>query len=183
MASSKMTKCKACGHDISAKGKVTCPSCGKIYKKPIYKRGWFIVLCVIVLIGAISGLGSDSTTKSTNNTDTVSEKKVEEVKEPIIVSVDELMDALDSNALKASKTYDGQYVKLTGKLSVIDSSGSYFSLTRSDEFAIIGVLCKIKDEHLDTVMEFVEDQDVTVYGTITDVGEVMGYTLKVESIE
>lgn len=36
--SDKMTKCKSCGHEIAATGKVTCPSCGRVNKKPFYKR-------------------------------------------------------------------------------------------------------------------------------------------------
>lgn len=32
MASNKMTKCKTCGNEISAKGKVTCTGCGRVNK-------------------------------------------------------------------------------------------------------------------------------------------------------
>lgn len=41
----------------------------------------------------------------------------------------------------------------------------------------------IKENHIDAVMEFEKEQKVTVIGTISDVGEIMAYTLKVESIE
>ena len=54
-----MTKCKSCGSDISAKGKVTCPNCGGVNRKPIYKRGWFVVLAIFILIGALGSLGSE----------------------------------------------------------------------------------------------------------------------------
>lgn len=192
MGKDKMTTCKSCGHEISAKGKVTCPSCGRVNKKPFYKRTWFIVLAVIVVLGAIGSGGSDdgtSTSSSSSNDKPAVEKEakqetVEEVKEPIIITVDELVDALDDNALKASKTYKGQYVELTGELVSIDSAGDYFSIgILDDEFSLDTVLCRIKDEHLDKVMEFTDGQEVTILGTITDVGEVLGYTVKVESIK
>ncbi|PKM51452.1 MAG: hypothetical protein CVV02_05810 [Firmicutes bacterium HGW-Firmicutes-7] len=111
-------------------------------------------------------------------------EQVKEVKIPIVVTVDEIMEALNNNALKASATYKNQYVELTGKLSNIDSSGSYFSIgILSDEFSFDTVLCNINEEHLETVMNFNNEQEVTVIGTITVVGEIMGYTLEVESIK
>ncbi len=64
-------------------------------------------------------------------------------------------------------------MELTGELSVIDASGDYFSLApMHDDFSFTNVLCYIDDEHLDKVMEFTDGQEVTVTGTITDVGEI-----------
>ena len=104
--------------------------------------------------------------------------------DPMTVTVDTLMDALDSNALNASNTYKGQYVELTGVLSNIDSSGAYFNLNPLDgRFTFMGVRCTITKDQQATVANFTKEQQVTVIGTITDVGEVMGYTLKVESIK
>lgn len=187
MAKNKMTHCKSCGHEISAKGKVTCPSCGRVNKKPIYKRVWFIALVVIVVLSVIANMGSnDSTsTPTTSNTTTATSKPIVEEKiDPVDVTVKELIDMLEDNALKAKNTYDGMYVRVTGELSVIDASGKYFSLQPSNVLiSFINVLCFIDEEHLDTVMEFQVGQTVTVIGEITDVGEVMGYKLDVESIE
>lgn len=163
-------------------------------KKPIYKRVWFIVLMVILVLGAIGSMSESddtadksnlqTTTKESVATETTAEPTTVEVKEPMEVTVDELMDALNNNALKATNTYKDQYVKLTGKLNTIDAQGDYFSLTRTDgQFEFIGVMCYIEESHLDQVMEFEKDQTITVIGTISDVGEVLGYSLKVESIE
>lgn len=55
----KLKPCKSCGHEISAKGKVKCPECGAVNKPPIYKRGWFIVLAVIIVLGMIGSLGDN----------------------------------------------------------------------------------------------------------------------------
>lgn len=105
-------------------------------------------------------------------------------KKPMVLTTDDLLDALTENALKASETYNGQYVEVTGKLSAIDSSGKYFSITSlTDDFSFKIILCNISKEHLDTVKDFKNKQEVTVIGTITKVGEIMGYTIKVESIK
>lgn len=49
----KMTNCKVCGTEI-AKNAKRCPHCGAKNKKPIYKRGWFIFLVVILAFSGYS---------------------------------------------------------------------------------------------------------------------------------
>lgn len=58
----KMVICRTCNNPMSAKAKV-CPSCGAKNKKPIYKRGWFIVLAVIIVLGAIGSIGGGNKNK------------------------------------------------------------------------------------------------------------------------
>lgn len=60
--SAKMTVCKTCNNPIAANAKV-CPHCGAKNKKPFFKRGWFILLLVIVVLAAVlraCGDGRDS---------------------------------------------------------------------------------------------------------------------------
>lgn len=52
----KMVICRNCNNPMSEKAKV-CPSCGAKNKKPFYKKGWFIILAIIVVIGVIGSLG------------------------------------------------------------------------------------------------------------------------------
>lgn len=102
----------------------------------------------------------------------------------MVVTVDELVTALNNNALNASNTYKDKYVELTGKLSAIDSSGEYFSLTPlHEDFSFYTVLCNITEDHLVAVAKFTIGQQVTVTGTITNIGDIIGYTLKVETIK
>jgi len=56
----KMRKCKSCGAEISSKGKVACPSCGRVHKKPFYTRWWFILLVLIIISGGAAGRGGDA---------------------------------------------------------------------------------------------------------------------------
>ena len=39
----KMKKCATCGADTASSAKA-CPKCGATNKKPIFLRGWFILL-------------------------------------------------------------------------------------------------------------------------------------------
>lgn len=52
----KMVMCRSCNTPIPKNAKA-CPSCGAKNTKPFYKRGWFIILAVIVVIIAIVSVG------------------------------------------------------------------------------------------------------------------------------
>lgn len=182
MAKDKMTTCKHCGQEIAASAKV-CPHCGGKNKPPIYKRWWFIAIIVIIVLAVIGGSGSSDSSGSTSSTATsktaVSSSSSEAAIEYTAYTVTELSEDLDSNALKAADKYKGQYVELTGRLSVIDSNGKYVSIVDStDEWAITGVQCYIKnDEQKQVVMDMSIGDEIVVKGKITDVGEVLGYFL------
>ena len=55
---SKMTQCKSCAKEIATSAK-SCPGCGAKNKKPIYKRAWFWIIAIIIVIGATGGSGTD----------------------------------------------------------------------------------------------------------------------------
>lgn len=187
MGNSKMKECKSCGAKIAASAKV-CPGCGAKNKKPIYKRVWFIVLVVIVVFAGISGAmgGSDPEETAGQTTESKSESK-SETKEKITYTkyeVAKLMDDLEENALKAKDTYNEQYVELAGKLGTIDSSGDYITIEPdNDDFVIISVQCYIQDEEQKNIIKELSAGDsIVVKGQITDVGEVMGYSLDMDHI-
>ena len=50
----KMVVCRKCNTPFPKKTK-RCPNCGKKYKKPIYKRVWFIILVLILLVSLTKG--------------------------------------------------------------------------------------------------------------------------------
>ena len=184
---SKMKICKHCGAEIAASAKV-CPNCGGKNPKPIFKRVWFWILIAIVVIGicGVAGSGGDSDTATPASSDTQNEEQAQsESIEYTPITVGELNDALENNPAAASDEYKGKYVEVTGKLNNIDSDGSYISLTDpNDEWDIIGVMCYIQnDEQLAAVKQMSMEQEVTVKGKITDVGEVIGYAIDIDSIE
>lgn len=65
MAKNKMKVCKHCGAEI-AKGAKVCPVCGGKNKKPIFKRVWFWLLVLIVIIG-IGGAASHKPSEEAAN--------------------------------------------------------------------------------------------------------------------
>lgn len=96
-----------------------------------------------------------------------------------------MMDELENNAAAAQKKYKGQYLKVTGRLEVIDSDLKYISL-HPESFSITGVRCDIKrgdKSQEDYVTSASKGQTVTAYGQITDVGEVLGYSMQVDKFE
>lgn len=189
-------QCKHCNALIPIKAKV-CPVCKKSQSG---KAKWIIiVVAVIIVLSAIAGVGGSDESDSGNDKSTatnISEntdsektekeqtKEKEETIEYTPYSVSEMMSDLDANAMNASDKYKGKYIEITGKLNVIDSSGKYISLVPSDEeYAIIGVHCTLKsDEQKEAVKSMSIGDEVTLRGKCTDVGEVMGYSLNIDSI-
>lgn len=180
----KLINCKTCGAEMAANAK-SCPQCGAKNKKPIFKKWWFWVL-IVIIIGIIIGSSSGSDDKPSSSS------KGNEVKqeEPINYThhnVTELFDALKDNALKASESYKGEYVELEGYLGTIDSDGKYIGITADPEdwdYMFEDVQCFIKsDEQLEQIKEMSKEAPIVVRGKITDVGEILGYTLNIDSID
>lgn len=172
MAKNKMKICKHCGAEIAKSAKI-CPVCGGKNPKPIYKRVWFWILVIIVLIGALGSKGGGS------------EEPAKENIEYTAVTVDEMFTELSENAVNAEEKYNDAYVAVSGRLSVIDSDGSYISIEPLyDDYTLDSIHCRIKsEEQLEKVKSLSKGDTITVKGKITDVGEVMGYSMDIDSIE
>ena len=172
-----MKVCKNCNTEINKKA-VICPNCGVKIKKPIYKRFWFWILVVVVIIAiAAGGGGSTKQTLTTNGA-------IVDV-EYITVDIDNLFKDLNDNALKAEKTYQDNYIEITGYISNIDSDGSYISInSKTDEYWLDSIMCNIQnDDQLNIVIEKNEGDKVTIKGQIVNIGEVMGYSLDIHEIQ
>lgn len=195
---SKLSICEHCGAEIAVGAKV-CPKCGGKNQKPIYKRPWFIVLMVVIVLGVIGSVTGNCPTantppavsnavKASAPTESFEAPVPSESAAPEVsytpYTVAELKDDLDTNALKASDKYKNQYVELTGRLNVIDSSGKYISIVPTDDdFAIVGVHCNIKtDDQKAVIMGLSIGDSLVIKGKITNVGEVLGYFLDIDEI-
>lgn len=174
--------CKHCQSEIPYKAKI-CPHC----RKKQGANGCLTAILVVALLGlAGSCLGS-----SDNNEDSKPVQKAEstveettQVIEYTAYTVDEMIEDLDNNPMNASDKYKNQYIEITGKLSVIDSDGKYISLHPNDDFAIIGVQCYLQtDEQKDIIKTLSIGDMVTLRGKCTSVGEVLGYSLDIDSID
>lgn len=187
----QLKNCPVCGREMAARARA-CPSCGAKNRKPLYRRWWFWLLAVLVIGAVGSAMGGEDSgeTNSPQQTqqeaDGTPEGGSSEPEEPAVTytaySVEQLMDDLRTNALKAESAYQDQYVELTGRLNVIDSDGDYLSIVpENDPFAVLGVQCYLQtEEQLQQVLDMEIDQVITVRGQITSVGEVLGYQLDID---
>lgn len=186
--------CKHCKSEISAGAKI-CPNCRK-------KQGgivkWIVigVVAVIIIAAVATGGGDNDSASKKNKSETASnvdesseatDEKVEEEEtiEYQEITVEQLMSDLEANAMNAADTYTDNYYAISGKLSNIDAQGNYINIVDpNDEWAIIGVQCYIKtDDVKDAIKTISKGSKVIVKGKITDVGEVLGYSLDIDSIE
>ena len=161
-----MKICKYCGAEIAKNAKI-CPYCGGKNPKPIYKRVWFWILILIILFFCIPTNGDPAAVEYTS------------------VTVDELFEDLNDNPLNAEDKYMGAAVSVTGRLIVIDSDGEYIGISSvDDEYSLNDVLCYVtKDEQLEVIKDLSIGDTITVKGKISNVGEVFGYSMNIDSIE
>ena len=176
--------CRHCKTEIAADAKI-CPNCRK---KQGLSGCLIIVIVVVVLavLGAVSG-GSNSggdSASSNSSSDSISSKDKDVVIEYTAYTVDDMMSELNNNAIAASEKYKGQYVEISGRLAAIDSNGAYISvLPANDQWAFVGVSCYLKSEEQKEVVKTLSKGDnIVVRGKITEVGDVLGYYLDIDSI-
>ena len=146
----------------------------------------FIGLAVLVALFGGGGGNNQSSNRSSSSSSSNTQVEQQAPKNYMEVDVAVMMSDLENNAASAQKKYKGKDVKVTGKLGTIDSDGDYISIQPDDQFAVRGVHCTVnkKDKaQEDFVMNLKKNQQVTAYGTITDVGELMAYTMKVDKFE
>lgn len=167
-------------------------------RKPLYKQWWFwVVLGIVTLAIALpfaetdetSGPNTSAPEASITNQGATSSKTEPGKTEPSYTVVDlrTLLDELDENALRAESKYQDARVEVTGRISTIDSDGSYISIkpvdTDSFEYLFVSVTCRLRNNsQRDFVITKNVGDTVTVKGTITSIGEILGYTIKIDSI-
>lgn len=170
--------CKYCKTEIPAGAKV-CPNCRKKQGSPLK---WVVIAAVIAAALLLLG-GPDGKETATAAASATAAATAEPVTYTA-AAVDDMMALLQENALNASDTYKGQYLEITGRLGVIDSSGKYITLYPvNDQFALTGVQCYLKqDDQKPAVADMKTGDTVTLRGKCTDVGEILGYSLDIDSI-
>ena len=107
-------------------------------------------------------------------------------KEYVETTASALMDDLNTNALRAKKKYNNRNVAIkNAKIDVIDSNGDYFTVCPPEvDVQIIPILINIQSEKQREQLSNMDvGQIVTVYGTVTHVGESMGYAIDLDNFE
>lgn len=128
--SKKIIKCKVCGNDIASNAK-TCPSCGAKNKKPFYTRWWFILIAIIIILGAIG-----SNANKTNN-NVVSNTSDSNTNKNIVANESENKDKIKAGTYKVGTDIPaGEYIVFSSNNGYIecskDSTGNFESIVFND---------------------------------------------------
>lgn len=178
----KLTTCDSCGAEIATSAK-TCPQCGAKVKRPITKKWWFWVVVVVIIAAIVGGTsGSKSGDKPAPDEPMTPQQPISYTH----YNVTELFDALKNNAMKAQSDFKDQYVEIEGYLDVVDSDGKYIGVGAAPNdynYILQDVQCYIKDDtQKQQIMEIGTESPITVRGKIISVGEVLGFSMNIDSI-
>ena len=152
------------------------------------------VLVVIGLIGSCAGGGSKDQTKApaaqTTSSSSSSSGATQQAKEKVYndADVNVLIKEAKENAAAAKQNYGKKDVKIVGGvIGNIDSDVKYVQIDGTDpNYSLIHIRCDVNSKNKDlkdAILKLKKGQSVTVYGTVTDVGDIMGYSLKLDKIE
>ena len=100
----KMKQCKTCSKEIGISAKY-CPGCGAKNKKPLYKRVWFCVVAIIIVIGATDSSDSGKIEPVQEVSQNSSENSVAENKPKDTVQTENKVPSEYKSALKRAKLY------------------------------------------------------------------------------
>ena len=142
----------------------------------------FATICIVaVLIICIMSPESFEGT-STNNSPTISANTQTEY---LKVDLQDMLDELRSNALRAEETYQNKYIEITGVIKVFDSDGKYIAIVPygASNWSFETVQCYLTDtSHKAFLLEKSVGDVVTIRGKVFSVGEVLGYSVRIAEI-
>ena len=140
-------------------------------------KKYFFTMVVMAIFAIGFAASDDSDSSSISN---------EEVPANVpTVRAETMISDLSNNAMKAKQEYSDKWLEIVGNLGNMDSDGAYFSLD-GDSFSMISVHCDLpkdkKEELQNKLMNMDKGSRVAVKGKVTDVGEVLGYTVVIVDV-
>ena len=147
-----------------------------------------IGICLAIgLIGSCAGGGSKDTKQETSSS-SASSGSQDQQKVYKDADINTLIKEAKENAAAANQNYKKENVRiLGGKISNIDSDVKYITLHGTDKnYSMIDVSCHVDKNNKDlkdSILKLRNGQAVTVYGTVTEVGDLMGYKVKLDKVE
>lgn len=149
-------------------------------------KKWLRAMCLVMVLVLFTvfalGSGSDETASGSKGSTTSAETKPVEY---TTVEIDMLLDELSKNAYNAQQKWKDQYVAIEGGIiSTIDASGEYFAIeSTDDQYFLESISVDIPKNIRSEVMSSISSgASVTVKGKITDVGEIMGYSVDADDV-
>lgn len=136
-------------------------------------------LCLVAVVTIILMFPDSFQTGNTVNAPTSVQIQYEKV------DLQDMLDDLEENALRAEETYQDKYIEITGKIRSFDSDGKYISIVPHDAPAGIfdSVMCYLTDPtHKAFLLEKNVGDVVTIKGKVFSIGEVLGYGVKIAEI-
>ena len=177
---SKMTQCKSCAKEIATSAK-SCPGCGAKNKKPIYKRVWFWVIAIIIVIGATGGSDTDNS-KEINSGNIESEQEVSQNNSENTTAENKSENKVENNipteyksALRKAKSYaDTMNMSKAGIYDQLTSEYGEKFTAEAAQYAVDNVESDWKEnalkkaefyqEHMAMSPSAIYDQLVSEYG-------------------
>lgn len=101
------------------------------------------------------------------------------------VNLQDMLDELKANALRAEEKYQGKHIEITGKIKMFDSDGTYIAIVpyEASDWSIEMVLCYLTEPtHKAFLLEKAVGDVVTIKGKVFSIGEVIGYGVKIADI-
>ncbi len=146
------------------------------------------IVVVASLVGACGGGGKDKSDNANKGNSTTTTQQQEKQKEYAEADINVLLSEAKDNAASANQNYKGKAVKIIGgHIGNIDSDVKYITIDgTAAKYTMIHIRCDVdaKNKELkDAVLALKKGQNVTVYGTIKEVGDIMGYSLKLDKVE
>lgn len=138
------------------------------------------------IVQSVRFTSDEAETSASVETETTTETtaEVRETPQVIRIGIDDLETERNENAAAAKSKYKGQCIEVVGRVGNIDSDLDFISiLSPTDSWDIVGVHCSlVNDDVKEKVKTLKVDQTVIVRGTITDVGEILGYFMDAEDV-
>ena len=164
---SKMTQCKSCAKEIATSAK-SCPGCGAKNKKPIYKRVWFWIIAIIIVIGATGGSGTDDS-KEINSGNIESEQEVSQNNSENTTAENKSENKVEDNipteyksALRKAKIYaDTMNMSKTGIYDQLTSEYGEKFTVEAAQYAIDNITVDWKENALKKAKSYQETMSMS----------------------
>ena len=164
---SKMTQCKSCAKEIATSAK-SCPGCEAKNKKPIYKKVWFWVIAIIIVIGATGGSGTDDS-KEINSVNIESKQEVSQNNSENTTTENKSENKVEDNipteyksALKKAKLYsDTMNMSKAGLYDQLTSEYGEKFTVEAAQYAIDNITVDWKENALKKAKSYQETMSMS----------------------